>query len=100
MKRNMPKCKKHVQLVQSPEKMRAGLILIVLEQLTSFASASEKQKRSGTLRKRLSSSLLVFMMLRLRAMAYVVSITSQDRLLNSVYLTTVQPTCYGSQNVK
>ena len=32
--RNMPKCKKHVQLVQSPEKMRAGLILIVLEQLT------------------------------------------------------------------
>ena len=29
---------------------------IVLELLTSFASASEKQKRSGTLRKRLSSS--------------------------------------------
>ena len=50
MKRNMPKCKKHVQLVQSPEKMRAGLIkivdnqYIVLEQLTSFASASEKQE--------------------------------------------------------
>ena len=55
MKRNMPKCKKHVQLVQSPEKMHAGLInivdneCIVLEQLTSFASASEKQERSGTL---------------------------------------------------
>ena len=29
MKRNMPKCKKHVQLVQSPEKIRAGLIKIV-----------------------------------------------------------------------
>ena len=62
MKRNMPKCKKHVQLVQRPEKMRAGLIIIfdneytVLELLSSFASASTTRTVTGTPKKRVSSS--------------------------------------------
>lgn len=54
-----------------------------------FIHFDNMQERSGTLRKRLSSSYW-FSMFRLRAIAHVVSINSQYRLLNSVYLTTVQ----------
>mgnify|MGYP000721870627 CR=1 FL=1 len=76
--------------------MRAGLInivdnmYIVLELLSSFMSASTTRMVRNA-QKTFELILTVFMMLRWRATACVISLTCQDRLLNSVYLTIAKP---------